>query len=169
MVRRERRQPEPGEFEDPLSNYDPKEYEDELEHALIDGIVEVVPFDDHLKARADITVADAIQFMNDNNFACVVVMNEDREPIGIFSERDVLVRVADNYDEVKDRLLGDIMTAEPVTAYNTDSLARVLNVMVSGGFRHVPVIDQDKKLKGMVGVRKVTAFLQQYFPRDYDI
>ena len=169
MERRERRQPEPGEFQDPLSNYDPKEYEDQLEHALLSDTVESIPFDDHLKARADMTVAEAIQLMNDNNFACVVLMDEQRTPIGIFSERDVLVRVSDRYEDVKDLPVSDIMTAQPLTAYNTDSLAHVLNVMVSGGFRHVPVVDQDNKLQGMVGVRKVTAFLQQYFPRDYNI
>ncbi len=169
MAKRERRQPEPGEFEDPLSNYEPKEYEDELERSLVEDIVEAVPFDDHLKARSDMTVADAIQLMNDNNFACVVVMDEEHRAVGIFSERDVLVRVADHYEDVKGRRLSDIMTADPVTAYSSDTLARVLNVMVSGGFRHVPVVDQDNKLQGMVGVRKVTAYLQKHFPQNYQI
>lgn len=164
MARRERRQPEPGEFEDPLSNYDPPQIDDEIARLLVEDTIEVVPFDDHLKARESMTVHDAIKLMNDNRFACVVVMDDDRRPVGIFSERDVLNRVSDNYDAVRDKPLREVMTPNPVTVHSTDSPAKVLNVMVSGGFRHVPVINEDGRIEGMVGVRKITAYLREKFP-----
>lgn len=165
MARRERRQPEPGEFVDPLSNYNPPEIADAVARSITEDTIEIVPFDDHLKARQDMTVHEAVKLMNDNHFACVVVMDDARKPVGIFSERDVLNRVSDNYDAVRNKLLREVMTPNPVTVHKTDSPAKVLNVMVSGGFRHVPVVDEDGRIEGMVGVRKITSYLQAKFPK----
>ena len=99
--------------------------------------------------------------MADSNIACVIVVVDGR-PVGIFSERDVLHRVSTDYKETLDKTLADVMTVDPVIVYETDHPSRVLNLMAGGGFRHLPVVDADGKLTGMIGARRVTDYLQQH-------
>jgi CBS domain-containing protein len=161
-MKRERRSPEPGDFVDPLSNYDPPTYADAFEKSLCEdeiGRLELRPF---AKVEGHTSVRSVLAQMAEHNIACVVVV-EDNKPIGIFSERDVLDKLADRYALVVDEPVRKYMTADPYIAYETDSPAQVLNVMGSGGFRHVPVVDVDNNVVGMVGARRMTAYLQQYF------
>ena len=164
MAKRERRKPVPGEFEDPLSNYDPQQFEDELERSLVEDSVTSIPHEDYLKLPASATVSDALEAMSEANDACVVVVDDDGKAVGIFSERDVLTRVACEGGDFHDKPLSDVMTAEPVVVHSDESPARVLNIMVTGGFRHMPVLDESDRVIGMIGARRLTAYLQNFFP-----
>lgn len=160
--RRERRDPEPGEFEDPLKNYEPPEYGDDLERSLCEDTVEVVGHRPFLTVRAGATVAEALRLMADNGIACVVVIDEQHKPVGILSEQDVVNRIAPEYPRIADQPISTVMTAEPVVVYETETPARALNVMGSGFFRHLPVCDVNGKLIGVIGVRRLTEYLQQH-------
>lgn len=164
MAKRERRKPEPGEFVDPLSNYDPPVYADEMERSMCEDAVTVI---DHKPFAAMVSqerISQVLSHMAQDNVACVVIVDHDAKPIGIFSERDVLNRVMDHYPEIAEHPIDEVMTHDPVVVHPTDSPARVLNVMVTGGFRHVPVVDADGHLVGVIGARRTTAYLQRYFP-----
>ena len=66
------------------------------------------------------------------------------ELVGVFSDRDVLERVALEYDQVKDRPVqrtDDRRT--PWCVYESDSAAAALSIMAVSGFRHVPVTNVD--------------------------
>lgn len=164
MAKRERRQPEPGPFEDPLSNYDPQQFTDQLERSLSEDTVTAIEHRPFLAVMDDETVRATINLMGEHNIACVVVVNHDAEPVGIFSERDVLNRVADDLNKVTEQPISELMTPNPAVVFTTESPSRVLNVMVTGGFRHVPVVDVDGKLVGVIGARRVTDYLKSYFP-----
>lgn len=163
-MKRQRRPPQPGEFEDPLSNYEPPDYADEFERALCEQTVEEIDYVPLLKVSPDTRVVDAMRQMAEHGSACIVVVDELDKPIGIFSERDVLNTVVDRYDQMKDLPVREVMTVDPYTVYRTDSPAQVLNLMGSGGFRHVPVVNADGKLIGLIGARRITAWLKHYFP-----
>ncbi len=163
MARRERRKPEPGEYEDPLSIYEPAVYDDPFLQSLCEDAVTTIEHRPFLSVLADQTVRKTIAMMNDHDGAAVVVVDEQARPIGMFSERDVLERIADHFADVADRPVREYMTPDPVVVYATDPPAQVLNVMVSGGFRHVPIVDVDNKLVGVIGARRVTAYLKKYF------
>lgn len=160
---RHRTPPDTRDFEDPLSNYDPVDYADEFEKSLCEdaiGVLQIQPFD-HVTPQT--TIRDALHKMIDNDVACLVVTRDGR-PVGIVSERDVLNRIVDRYAALADHPIAEVMTPDPIVVNTTDSPARVMNVMGSGLFRHLPVVDVDGKLVGILGARRVTAYLQRYFP-----
>lgn len=161
--RRHRRDPEPGKFEDPLSNYDEPEYADKLEHSLSEDSVTVINTTPFHAVSPDITVREAMHQMSEHTIACLVVIDGDDKPIGILSERDILMRFALEFDEVADQPLGNVMTKDPVVVHESENPARVLNQMYSGKFRHVPVVDADGKIIGIIGPRRTTSYLQSYF------
>ncbi|MBC8342150.1 MAG: CBS domain-containing protein, partial [Proteobacteria bacterium] len=75
---------------------------------------------------------------------------------------DSLPRVSLEYAEARARPLREFMTPDPGVVYEAVRPARVLNLMAAGGFRHLPVVDPDGKLTGMIGCRRVTDYLQQH-------
>ncbi|MCO6043258.1 CBS domain-containing protein [Aeoliella sp. ICT_H6.2] len=151
------------EFQDPLENYDPKQYDDPLEEALATLPVSAIQSTPYAGIDPNTPISEAIQRLAGLQVACLLV-EEQQKLLGVFSDRDALDKVALEYDEMKDRPVRDVMTSRPVFVYDSDSSAAVLTVMAVHGFRHVPVVSSsDGKIVGIVSPHRVTGFLQSYF------
>lgn len=149
-------------FQDPLENYDPPKFDDPLERALAEETVAAIEFQPFVCVSPDTKVADVLKQMVDLNVSCVLVA-EDQALVGVFSQRDALNKVALEFDIVKDKTVSEVMTSNPIFVYETDSSAAALSVMAATGFRHVPVVNLDEKLVGILSPSRVTAFLRSYF------
>ncbi len=157
---RKRNPVEPGEFEDPLSNYDPPKFADELERVLCETEVAQMPIRPLAFVEKDASVQGALDVMAKYECSCVVVQDAG-QAVGIFSARDVLNKVADDTD-ARAKPITEFMTPAPRTVYTTDCPAKALNLMAIGGFRHIPVLDTDDKVVGILGPRRTTEFLQDH-------
>ncbi len=162
-MRRHRRTPPPGEFEDPLQNYDGPDFADDFERSLCEDIAGDLALTPCHAVTADTPVREVLILMNTEQVGAVVVVGSDSHPVGIFSERDVLNRLAGLYAHLKNRPISEVMTPEPAVAYRTDPPSRVLNMMATGGYRHVPVVDADEKLLGIIGARRITEYMEKHF------
>ena len=107
------------------------------------------------------TVTEAAQAMADANIAAMVVVNEGQKLIGIITERDITRRVAAKDLHPKSVKVGDIMTSDPDTLQPDDNAGDALELMVTRGYRHLPVVDQDKNCIGMVSIRDLYAAVQK--------
>lgn len=155
-------QPRPEEFRDPLSDYS-RQYDDELERSLKEDPAAAIESQPFIAIEPQTPIIAAMKLMDERDVACVVVVDEERKPLGVFTERDVLDRVADRFAEMGPRPVIEVMTPRPVVVYESDTPARVLNLMNHGLFRHLPVVDVDGRLTGIIGARRVTAYLQKFF------
>ena len=99
-----------------------------------------------------VTVKHAIEVMLSHDIGAVLIVDDDGNLIGIFSERDLLTKVADPDVDHMLRPVSDFMTANPETVRPTDTLAFVLHKMDVGGYRHLPVLKDGQPL-GMISVR----------------
>ena len=136
--------------------------DDQLERALVEESVAAIRSQPCTVVAPDLPVERALQTLVDLEIACLLVAKDDHL-IGVFTKRDVLDKVALSYDEVKDRPVSELMTRNPVFVYETDPVAAALCVMASGGHRHVPVVDTQGKITGIVSPLRVTTFLSQFF------
>jgi CBS domain-containing protein len=157
----EQKYPAPENFKDPLENYEPKTYEDPLEEALAEETVGAIRHEPYTSIPPSTPVHVAVQTLADLHIACLLI-EEDRKLVGVFSDRDVLDKVALEYDEVKDQPVESVMTGNPIYVYDTDSPAAALAVMAVAGYRHVPVLNLDEELVGIVSPQRVTSFLHRY-------
>jgi CBS domain-containing protein len=98
------------------------------------------------------TVAEAIEAVAAEPSGGVVVVDNGRL-VGVFTDRDVLKRVA-GVDGALGRPVAEFMTPDPVVVREDDSMAVVLNKMGAGGFRHVP-LTRDGEPVAMVTARDV--------------
>lgn len=158
---RKRNPIEPGEFEDPLNNYDPPTYADELERVLCDTEISQMRITPVHCVAKDTPVDAVLDLMWTKECSCVVVTDDAGKPLGVFSSRDVLNKVADN-DVVRTQPVREVMTPNPRAVYTTDCPAKAMNLMAVGGFRHIPVLDVDGKVVGMLAPRRTTEFLQEH-------
>ena len=156
--------PDPEEFQDPLENYEPKAYDDPLEQALVEEEIGTIRHEPFATISPETPVHEAIEKLAGLHIACLLVAEQDKL-VGVFSDRDVLARVAFEFDELKDRPVRDVMTTEPVYVYEIDSAAASLSVMALCGCRHVPVLDLNENLVGIISPQRVTEFLHQHFQK----
>lgn len=104
------------------------------------------------------TVRHAILTMARQKVGAVLVLGDGGKLAGIFSERDVLMRIigkADGYEQAPVHLF---MTPNPETVALDDKLAFALHKMDAGGYRHIPVMQGDRPI-GMISVRDVLRYV----------
>ncbi len=162
MAKRTRRPAEEGEFQDPLKNYDSIDT-DEFEIALREQHVTDIETKPFITMPPDSSIGDVVTKMAEMGIGCVLVTENDRL-VGIFTQRDLLMKVVEQYEQVKDKPVSEMMSPDPVAVHEIDSPAAAINLMAVSGFRHIPVLDVDECVTGLVGPRRTTKYLQKYFP-----
>jgi CBS domain-containing protein len=101
------------------------------------------------------TVEQAIRTMLERHVGAVAIIDENQRIAGIFTERDVLRRLSLAESDARKLPVRDVMTTpvEMATAATTPSEA--LATMVERHYRHLPIVDEDGRLLGMLSIRNV--------------
>jgi CBS domain-containing protein len=108
------------------------------------------------------TVFQAVQAMNEKHVGCALVVREGKLA-GIFTERDVLTRVMGKSLPL-DSPVKNVMTEDPDTLPDSASIAYALRHMSVEGYRHVPLVDGNRRPTGVVSVRDIVAWVCELFP-----
>ncbi len=98
------------------------------------------------------TVRDACRVMAQNRIGALLVVEGDRLA-GIFTERDALNKVLAAGLDPDETKVAQVMVADLQTIRPSKPLAYALHMMAEGGFRHVPVLDDQGRPVGMVSAR----------------
>jgi CBS domain-containing protein len=104
------------------------------------------------------TTAEAIRLMLDARVGSVLVV-DGLEPVGIFTERDVL-KLAGTGAAFETVLLRDVMTANLVTVTSEDNILAAAQLMGERNLRHLPVVEGGN-LIGIVSIKDVLGFLAE--------
>lgn len=104
-----------------------------------------------LTAPPETTVSAAAKLMAKKNVGAIMVV-ENEHLVGIFTERDALVRVMAQGRDAKATSLADVMTTQPQTVDPSKTFGSALLMMYENGFRHVPVVEEGKVI-GIVSSR----------------
>ena len=110
-------------------------------------------------------VLDAVIKMRDMNLGSVMVVDNGKL-CGIFTERDLLAKVVANQLSLQDLRLEEVMTQKVETARSEDDVYVSMERMINGRFRHLPIVDENGQLTGMVSQRDFVAITwQQLFEK----
>jgi len=88
------------------------------------------------------TVQHACQRMRERHAGSVLVVDEQQRLTGIFTGRDAVRILAEGKDAAA-TILAHVMTANPITITPNSLAIEALRKMNDGGFRHVPVVEND--------------------------
>ena len=107
------------------------------------------------------SVRDVLVVMKQHNTGCVLICR-DEKLAGIFTQRDVLRILATDGNLATP--IEDAMARNPVSLHETDTIATAIRKMSTGGYRHLPVVDDDNRPLGLLKVRGIVHFLVEHFP-----
>ena len=113
---------------------------------------------DPITMTPDSTLQACLDVMQKHRVGSLLVVDASDRLVGIFTERDFLLKVLGKVPDFSSVQVKDFMTKDPVREKPDASLAFALSVMSHGGFRHVPIVDQDDTPIGMVSVKDVVDY-----------
>lgn len=153
---------DPTEPNDPLSNFEPVQYDSDLQRALAEDTVSEIDVKPYLQIHSLAPVRDAVEMLHDSGVSSLLVV-DDEKLVGIFTERDVLEKVVERYVRVQFEPVENFMTPDPTIVYDSDPAAAAAAAISVAGHRHVPVLDMEKQVQGMVSPRRFFEFMEKHF------
>lgn len=133
-----------------------------LESALRHTVLSDVVSQPALTFPASATLADVIHQMQKERRSSVLIMENDRLA-GIFTERDVLMKVAAQPIDLIHTPVSQSMTRDPFTLPADANVAFALNKMVLEGFRHIPLVDDAGHPTAVVSMRDLIVYLGEIY------
>ena len=109
------------------------------------------------------TIKNAVDIMQENNIGSIVVTKE-RKLEGIVTERDILMKVIGKIDKWEETNITTVMTADPTSLRPQDMIAYVMNNMSIGGYRHVPIVNDENEPISIVSIKDIMNYIVSYFP-----
>jgi CBS domain-containing protein len=127
---------------------------------LCDREIAVVPL--------EATVADAMHKMLDHHVGAVAVVDSEYRVAGIFTERDVLRKMALSRLDPHTTPVRDLMTTPVEMATRATGPGEALTIMLERHFRHLPVVDDNGKLLGILSIRNLLEWRVEDLGRQLD-
>lgn len=111
---------------------------------------------DVVVVRGSDELVTAAQRMREEHIGYLVVVDEDgRKPIGVLTDRDIVITVIAREVDPATLKVGDVMTRNPVTVRDADMMNVALQAMRAIGVRRVPVVDASGVLTGVLSLDDV--------------
>ena len=105
-----------------------------------------------------VSVRDVVRVMYENSIGSIVIVDDVGRPIGIFTERDLLRLVAQGTS--LDSPVDSVMSRDLVVVKGVEGVVRAAMLMSEHRIRHLPVVDDEGKLVGVISVRDVVDALR---------
>jgi 2-oxoglutarate ferredoxin oxidoreductase subunit beta len=131
-----------------------------VEKSLEKDLVSVLARRKHVVAKPETKVGEVLKQLVDQRVGCAVIVgNAEEKVVGIFSERDALLKLNTEFANLKDRPVSEFMTKNPETLQANAKIAFAVQRMDLGGYRHVPIVDDQGRLQGVISVRDILNYL----------
>jgi CBS domain-containing protein len=154
-----------SEFDDEYSESLEQELR-ELHGALLDDQVRLLAPSEPIALPADTSVQEAIARMVAQHRSGVVVVDAAGRLTGVFTERDVLIRVLGQGRDPAATRLAEVMTPDPEALGADDRIGYAINRMAVAGYRTIPLVDAQRRPIGIVTVNDVIRWLAEIFPEE---
>ena len=119
-----------------------------------------------LEPKAPCTVApqtrvrEVLKTLVSRGIGCVLVV-DGRQLVGVFSERDALLKINCRVNELADRPISEFMTPNPETLAPNAKIAFAVQRMDLGGYRHVPIVNESGQAVGVISARDILRYLTE--------
>jgi CBS domain-containing protein len=118
--------------------------------------------------RPEVTIAQAVRRMRDEAVGALVVSDDDVRIHGIVSERGIMNAMADRGVAAMNERVGDMMTKEVFTCCPEDRVSAIMAAMTQRRIRHIPVVDRQGWLCGIISIGDVVKFRLDEIQREAD-
>lgn len=108
---------------------------------------------DVVKSKGDISIKEAAVILQRRRVGSIVIIDDEERCVGIVTERDIIRSIA--HGMPLETEISRIMTVNPITVGGDSSIAEVKAIMVNHRIRHIPVVDSENRVIGIVSARDI--------------
>ncbi|REK10014.1 MAG: CBS domain-containing protein [Planctomycetota bacterium] len=136
-----------------------------VEESLLRDRVSALSPPEPITVDASTPVGEVLKLIVDRRIGCVVVA-EGKRPLGIFSERDALRKLNVSAPALSSHPVSEFMTPKPQTLVASAKIAFAVQRMDLGGYRHLPIVDREGDLVGIISARDILRHLTEAMDRE---
>ena len=117
---------------------------------------------DVVTVTRDVSIQEAAKVMKDNNIGNIIVVEEENDkifPVGILTDRDIVIKIAAEGADLNSITAGDAMEENLLTLYSSQGIKEALLEMSKKGVRRAPVVDNNNELVGILAVDDLLVLL----------
>ena len=137
-----------------------EESEPTAQHSLAFVNLSGLMSDDPITVTPEATLAECITLMREKDIGTLVVVDGDGRVVGIFSERDVLTKVACHIERLDSETVDTLMSREVITLWTRDSIAAALHHMARSRIRRIPLVTATGQPTGVVSFRDIAGYIE---------
>ena len=116
-----------------------------------------------IQAPEEISVAQAVTLMQTNRAGYILLTNKQKQVAGILTETDVVRKVLGQKVDW-DAPVRTLMSVNRAALTMDDSVGKVMEVMGKNRIYHIPLLDKEKRVIGVLSVRSLIRFLAEFYP-----
>ncbi len=117
-----------------------------------------------VQAPPEITIQDAILLMQANKSGYIVIAKQ-KKVLGIFSERDAVLKILGKNVDWK-KPVGEFMSEAPAILNLKDSVGQAIDLMGQHRFYYIPLVNDSQELANVLSVRTLIRFLAEFYPTE---
>lgn len=102
--------------------------------------------------QPEATLAEAAGILSERRIGAVVVSSDGKKPAGILSERDIVRQLGIKGEAALSTPISEVMTRDVQTCATGEDALAILERMTAGRFRHLPVVDSDGNMLGLISI-----------------
>ena len=133
-------------------------------HNSVESVIRAKKVQEVVSVAATATVTEAVTVMSRREMGAVVVRRGNGPIEGIFTERDLLRRVAVPGRDPKTTPLSEVMTREPESLGPDTLIAYAINRLHNARYRTIPLVDAQGRPIGIMTVNDIVQWLAELFP-----
>jgi CBS domain-containing protein len=119
-----------------------------------------------ISVTPDATLAAAVKLLSERRIGAVLVI-ADRHIDGILSERDIVRVIGERGAAALDEPVHSVMTRKVISCKPSDTVSAIMEMMTSGKFRHLPVLEGDK-IVGLISIGDVVKWRVKEFETEQE-
>ncbi|MFQ5822893.1 MAG: CBS domain-containing protein [bacterium] len=158
---------ENDQFDDEFKSM--QELMDEVEITLKDNNLQIplsaLALKSPVLVETGTSIDQCIQTFLQNHIDCILVV-ENNELRGIFTEWDVLMKIVGLKNDLAKINVNDYMTPNPITLNLKDPIVSALRLMHQGGYRHIPLMDEKNYPVRIISVKDIVSYIVEFFPQE---
>ncbi len=116
-------------------------------------------------ALPSISLKDVLDIMHTERAGYIVIADEHSKVVGMFTEREVLMKVLRPGVDLKEPV-SKYMRTDVHSLKKSDTVGTAIDVMNEFGIRHVPLVDEFGQVCGVLSIRTLVTFLAELFPTE---
>ena len=115
---------------------------------------------DVVTVRRDQSADELTALLKEHGIGCAVV-EEERRPVGVVTDRDLVMGVLEPHRDPGEVTVGEIMTPDPETVHEGASVIDATGLMARAAVRRLPVVDDAGDLAGIVALDDLLVVLAE--------